>query len=217
MMATSPHSSPRSSIRRREAIDTCSQKSLPMLVSSMPSGATESKMVTGISWPTASSSGARSPAGSSKSMAMPSGRVAIELSSLVLLHDVGLLRRAVFDLDLRASLRLDCGSRLLGAIIHLVEPRMCDLRDDTAPKPPLLPDWNLSVADAPSGLDVPVVRHAEARHLGVWRGTQPLAEAARAGTATREELSGSTIAITALRCTHSNLGSLPTCVIGLPY
>jgi 2-oxoisovalerate dehydrogenase E2 component (dihydrolipoyl transacylase) len=51
----------------------------------------------------------------------------------------------------------------------------------------------------PSGLVVPVVRHAEARD--VWScGTElnRLAEAARAGTATREELSGSTITITSL-------------------
>ncbi len=51
----------------------------------------------------------------------------------------------------------------------------------------------------PSGLVVPVVRHAEARD--VWAcGAElnRLAEAARAGTATREELSGSTITITSL-------------------
>jgi 2-oxoisovalerate dehydrogenase E2 component (dihydrolipoyl transacylase) len=51
----------------------------------------------------------------------------------------------------------------------------------------------------PSGLVVPVVRHAEARD--VWAcGAElnRLAEAARAGTATREELTGSTITITSL-------------------
>jgi 2-oxoisovalerate dehydrogenase E2 component (dihydrolipoyl transacylase) len=50
-----------------------------------------------------------------------------------------------------------------------------------------------------SGLVVPVVRHAEARD--VWAcGAElgRLAEAARAGTATREELSGSTITISSL-------------------
>jgi len=51
----------------------------------------------------------------------------------------------------------------------------------------------------PSGLLVPVVRHAEARDL--WSGAAEvarLAEAARAGKATREELGGSTITITSL-------------------
>jgi 2-oxoisovalerate dehydrogenase E2 component (dihydrolipoyl transacylase) len=50
-----------------------------------------------------------------------------------------------------------------------------------------------------SGLVVPVVRHAEARD--VWACAAELgrlAEAARAGTATREELSGSTITISSL-------------------
>jgi len=51
----------------------------------------------------------------------------------------------------------------------------------------------------PSGLMVPVVRHCEAR--GLWdcaAEVQRLAEAARAGTATRAELAGSTITITSL-------------------
>jgi 2-oxoisovalerate dehydrogenase E2 component (dihydrolipoyl transacylase) len=50
-----------------------------------------------------------------------------------------------------------------------------------------------------SGLVVPVVKHVEARDL--WNcaaEVNRLAEAARAGTATREELSGSTITITSL-------------------
>jgi 2-oxoisovalerate dehydrogenase E2 component (dihydrolipoyl transacylase) len=54
-------------------------------------------------------------------------------------------------------------------------------------------------AQTDSGLVVPVVRHAEARDL--WHSATEvnrLAEAARAGTATREELSGSTITITSL-------------------
>ena len=54
-------------------------------------------------------------------------------------------------------------------------------------------------AQTPSGLVVPVLRHAEARDLwdcGAEIGR--LAEAARSGTATREELSGSTITITSL-------------------
>lgn len=51
----------------------------------------------------------------------------------------------------------------------------------------------------PDGLVVPVVRHAEAR--GLWdlaTEIARLAEAARAGAATRDELSGSTITITSL-------------------
>ena len=51
----------------------------------------------------------------------------------------------------------------------------------------------------PSGLMVPVVRHAEARDL--WdcaAEVARLAEAARAGKATRDELTGSTITITSL-------------------
>jgi len=51
----------------------------------------------------------------------------------------------------------------------------------------------------PSGLVVPVVRHAEARDIWACGAElNRLAEAARAGTATREELSGSTITITSL-------------------
>jgi 2-oxoisovalerate dehydrogenase E2 component (dihydrolipoyl transacylase) len=50
-----------------------------------------------------------------------------------------------------------------------------------------------------SGLVVPVVRHAEGRDLwGCAVELNRLAEAAKAGTATREELSGSTITITSL-------------------
>lgn len=54
-------------------------------------------------------------------------------------------------------------------------------------------------AQTPSGLVVPVVKHAEARDL--WDCAAEigrLGEAARAGTASREELSGSTITITSL-------------------
>jgi 2-oxoisovalerate dehydrogenase E2 component (dihydrolipoyl transacylase) len=54
-------------------------------------------------------------------------------------------------------------------------------------------------AQTDAGLVVPVLRHAEARDL--WDAAAEvnrLAEAARAGTATREELSGSTITITSL-------------------
>ncbi|MFI0844524.1 dihydrolipoamide acetyltransferase family protein [Mesorhizobium sp. IMUNJ 23232] len=54
-------------------------------------------------------------------------------------------------------------------------------------------------AQTPSGLVVPVVRHAEARDLfDCAAEVNRLAEAAKTGTATREELSGSTITITSL-------------------
>ena len=62
-------------------------------------------------------------------------------------------------------------------------------------------------AQTPAGLMVPVVRHAEARDIwdcaaeAAW-----LAQAARDGTASREELSGSTITITSLGA----LGSIAT-------
>ena len=54
-------------------------------------------------------------------------------------------------------------------------------------------------AQTPSGLVVPVVKHAEARDI--WdcgAEVNRLAEAAKTGTATRDELSGSTITITSL-------------------
>ena len=54
-------------------------------------------------------------------------------------------------------------------------------------------------AQTDTGLVVPVVRHAEAR--GLWEGAAELArlaDAAKAGTCSREELSGSTITITSL-------------------
>ena len=51
----------------------------------------------------------------------------------------------------------------------------------------------------PAGLMVPVVRHAEARDLFECAAeVARLAEAARSGSASREELSGSTITITSL-------------------
>ena len=54
-------------------------------------------------------------------------------------------------------------------------------------------------AQTAAGLVVPVVRHAEARDLfDCARELNRLSEAAKAGTATREELTGSTITITSL-------------------
>jgi 2-oxoisovalerate dehydrogenase E2 component (dihydrolipoyl transacylase) len=54
-------------------------------------------------------------------------------------------------------------------------------------------------AQTPTGLVVPVVKHAEARDLwGCAAEVNRLADAAKSGTATRDELSGSTITITSL-------------------
>ena len=54
-------------------------------------------------------------------------------------------------------------------------------------------------AQTPGGLLVPVLRHAEARDLwAVAAEVKRLAEAARDGTASRDELSGSTITVTSL-------------------
>ncbi len=62
-------------------------------------------------------------------------------------------------------------------------------------------------AQTPGGLVVPVIKHAEARD--VWAcgaEVNRLADAAKSGTATRDELSGSTITITSL----GPLGALAT-------
>jgi len=54
-------------------------------------------------------------------------------------------------------------------------------------------------AQTPSGLMVPVIRHAEARDIwGIATEIKRLSEAARSGKATREELSGSSITVTSL-------------------
>jgi 2-oxoisovalerate dehydrogenase E2 component (dihydrolipoyl transacylase) len=51
----------------------------------------------------------------------------------------------------------------------------------------------------PDGLKVPVVRHAEARHLAdLGAEIRRVSEAARSGKASREELTGSTITVTSL-------------------
>jgi len=54
-------------------------------------------------------------------------------------------------------------------------------------------------AQTPSGLMVPVIRHAEARDIwDIATEIKRLSEAARSGKATREELSGSSITVTSL-------------------
>ncbi|GGH53364.1 2-oxo acid dehydrogenase subunit E2 [Frigidibacter albus] len=69
-------------------------------------------------------------------------------------------------------------------------------------------------AQTPGGLVVPVLRHAEARGLrDTAREIARLAEAARDGRATREELTGSTITVTSLGA----LGALATTpILNLP-
>jgi 2-oxoisovalerate dehydrogenase E2 component (dihydrolipoyl transacylase) len=69
-------------------------------------------------------------------------------------------------------------------------------------------------AATPNGLMVPVIRHAEA--LDIWEiaaEVKRLADAARAGKATKDELSGSTITITSLGAIG---GIVTTPVINLP-
>ncbi|UGX87581.1 dihydrolipoamide acetyltransferase family protein [Phyllobacterium meliloti] len=69
-------------------------------------------------------------------------------------------------------------------------------------------------AQTPSGLVVPVVKHAEARDLwGCAAEVNLLADAAKTGTATREQLTGSTITITSL---GSMGGIVTTPVINYP-
>jgi 2-oxoisovalerate dehydrogenase E2 component (dihydrolipoyl transacylase) len=79
-------------------------------------------------------------------------------------------------------------------------PQMNALYDDDAQVIRRHRGVHIGIAtQTPSGLTVPVVRHAEARDL--WdcaAEVKRLAEAARGGSATREELGGSTITITSL-------------------
>jgi 2-oxoisovalerate dehydrogenase E2 component (dihydrolipoyl transacylase) len=91
---------------------------------------------------------------------------------------------------------------LMQAIVRAVAdfPQMNALYDDEAEIIHRHGGVHIGIAtQTPSGLMVPVVRHAEARDL--WdcaAEAQRLAEAARGGRATREELTGSTITITSL-------------------
>jgi 2-oxoisovalerate dehydrogenase E2 component (dihydrolipoyl transacylase) len=112
--------------------------------------------------------------------------------------------------ELRASLnagpkerpRLTLLPFLMQAIVRAVVdfPQMNALYDDDAEVVHRHGGVHIGIAtQTASGLMVPVVRHAEARD--VWdcaAEVQRLAEAARAGRATRDELTGSTITITSL-------------------
>jgi len=91
---------------------------------------------------------------------------------------------------------------LMQALVRAVAdfPEMNALYDDEAETLERHGGVHIGIAtQTPAGLMVPVVRHCEAR--GLWEcaaEVQRLAEAARAGRATRAELSGSTITITSL-------------------
>ena len=91
---------------------------------------------------------------------------------------------------------------LMQALVRAVAdfPEMNALYDDEAETLERHGGVHIGIAtQTPAGLMVPVVRHCEAR--GLWEcaaEVQRLAEAARAGTATRAELAGSTITITSL-------------------
>jgi 2-oxoisovalerate dehydrogenase E2 component (dihydrolipoyl transacylase) len=113
--------------------------------------------------------------------------------------------------ELRASLnaenrpdhpRLTLMPFLMQALVKAVGdfPEMNALYDDEAETLERHGGVHIGIAtQTPAGLMVPVVRHCEAR--GLWQcaaEVQRLAEAAREGTATRAELSGSTITITSL-------------------
>lgn len=88
------------------------------------------------------------------------------------------------------------------------QPQMNAVFDDQAGVIHQFGGIHMGIAtQTPSGLVVPVVRHVEAQDIWACAGElNRLAEAARNGTATREELAGSTITITSL----GTLGGLVT-------
>ncbi|RUU87717.1 2-oxo acid dehydrogenase subunit E2, partial [Mesorhizobium sp. M7A.F.Ca.MR.176.00.0.0] len=91
---------------------------------------------------------------------------------------------------------------LMRAMVKAIadQPNLNSLFDDEAGIIHQHGGINIGIAaQTPTGLVVPVVKHAEARDI--WEcGAEiiRLAEAAKSGTATRDELSGSTITITSL-------------------
>ncbi len=91
---------------------------------------------------------------------------------------------------------------LMRAIVRAVaeQPQLNALFDDEAGIVHQHAGVHIGIAaQTPSGLMVPVVRHAEARDLwGCAMEATRIAEAAKAGTATREDLTGSTITISSL-------------------
>jgi 2-oxoisovalerate dehydrogenase E2 component (dihydrolipoyl transacylase) len=112
------------------------------------------------------------------------------------------LRARLNDNDSHGRDRLTLMPFLMQAVVRAVAefPQMNALYDDEAEIVERYGGVHIGIAtQTPSGLMVPVVRHAEAR--GLWdcaAEVRRLAEAAREGHARREELSGSTITITSL-------------------
>lgn len=111
--------------------------------------------------------------------------------------------------DLRAKLNAETGRMKLTVLPFLMKAMVKALRaqpalnahyDGAAGVIRRFGGVHVGVAtQTPGGLMVPVLRHAEA--LNLWEAASEvsrLAEAARSGTAGREELSGSTITITSL-------------------
>jgi 2-oxoisovalerate dehydrogenase E2 component (dihydrolipoyl transacylase) len=91
---------------------------------------------------------------------------------------------------------------LMRAMVKAIagHPRLNSTYDDTAGVIHQHGGVHIGIAaQTPNGLVVPVVKHAEARDLwGCAAEVNRLAEAAKTSTATREDLSGSTITITSL-------------------
>jgi len=102
----------------------------------------------------------------------------------------------------RAPLRLTILPFLMRAMVKAIaeQPNLNALFDDEAGVLHQHAGVHIGIAaQTPAGLLVPVVRHAETLDLwGCGAELNRLAEAAKKGTATRDELSGSTITITSL-------------------
>jgi 2-oxoisovalerate dehydrogenase E2 component (dihydrolipoyl transacylase) len=111
--------------------------------------------------------------------------------------------RATLNKDKQhAPLRLTLLPFLMRAMVKAIagQPNLNALFDDEAGVLHQHAGIHIGIAaQTPAGLLVPVVRHAEALDLwGCGAELNRLAEAAKKGTATRDELSGSTITITSL-------------------
>ncbi|KFI31229.1 branched-chain alpha-keto acid dehydrogenase subunit E2 [Haematobacter massiliensis] len=110
--------------------------------------------------------------------------------------------RAKLNAEGRGAAKLTLLPFLMKAIVRAVreQPALNALYDDEAGVVRQYGGVHIGIAtQTPNGLMVPVVRHAEALTLREAAGELlRLAEAARDGSAVREELSGSTITITSL-------------------
>ncbi|KFI33373.1 branched-chain alpha-keto acid dehydrogenase subunit E2 [Haematobacter missouriensis] len=110
--------------------------------------------------------------------------------------------RAKLNAEGRGAAKLTLLPFLMKAIVRAVreQPALNALYDDEAGVVRQFGGVHIGIAtQTPNGLMVPVLRHAEALTLREAAGELlRLAEAARDGSATREELSGSTITITSL-------------------